>query len=52
MPRSGAEAKRQGRVTEYANYMKEELLMTGQSEEEAEANRQRILAKFGGGEKS
>jgi hypothetical protein len=47
MPRSGAEARAQGRVPEYADYMKEELLMLGKSEEEAEADRQRILARFG-----
>ena len=47
IPRSGAEAREQGRVDEYAAHIKRRLIATGQSEAQAEAARIGIIARFG-----
>jgi len=47
--RSGADARRAGRVPEYAQHMKERLLALGQTEAQAEAARMTIIDRFGGG---
>ncbi len=46
-PRSGAEARAQGRVEEYASFIKAKLIEDGQSEKQAEAQRLSIIARFG-----
>lgn len=45
-PRSGSEARRQGKVPEYAAAMKKKLLALGQSEQEAEAHRLAIIERW------
>ena len=44
--RSGADARRMGKVTEYAEQMKKELMEMGRTEEAAEAERLKIIARF------
>jgi hypothetical protein len=45
--RSGADARTHGMVNEYAEAMKKDLISMGQSEQQAEAVRLQIIAKFG-----
>ncbi len=46
-PRSGSEARQQGRVEEYAAHIKSRLLLDGWSEAHCEEKRLEIIARFG-----
>lgn len=46
-PRSGAEARAQGRVEEYANWVRDELLAHGQTDEKAAAAYAKVMERFG-----